>query len=202
MKEEGISAPLLLHLCPQSFLSSSLLPFGKTSATCWCHIQPVFWFPPSIQWPDEIMIQEMETVLRSLWSEQLLWVKYAHNTLISSATCLFLFQCTCEFQRPLLTIQEKEASCPCTETFHLSCHPWISMGYHLSTSWFSSAFGHEASPSSRAPRETFHLCGCCAAIGSCLCLLLILCKSEKPPGDFTFTSVSATCITMLSIKRV
>ena len=72
--------------------------------------------------------QEMETALRCMasqnptsWSEQLLWVEYAHNTLTSSATGLSPFECTYGFQPPLFPALEKEASCPSVQDFIRRC---------------------------------------------------------------------------------
>ena len=72
--------------------------------------------------------QEMETALRCMtsqnptsWSEQLLWVEYAHNTLTSSATGLSPFECTYGFQPPLFPALEKEASCPSVQEFIRRC---------------------------------------------------------------------------------
>ena len=55
------------------------------------------------------------------WSEQLLWVEYAHNTLTSSATGLSPFECTYGFQPPLFPALEKEASCPSVQDFIRRC---------------------------------------------------------------------------------
>lgn len=68
----------------------------------------------------------METALRctvsqnpSSWSQQLLWVEYAHNTLTSSATGLSPFQCAYGYRLPLFPALEKEASCPSVQAFPL-----------------------------------------------------------------------------------
>ncbi len=63
--------------------------------------------------------QEMGTILHCLssrnlssWSRQLLWVEYAYNTLLSSATGLSPFQCSWGYQPPLFPEQEREANIP------------------------------------------------------------------------------------------
>ena len=58
----------------------------------------------------------------SSWSEQLVWVEYAHNTLTSSATGLSPFECAYGFQPPLFPALEKEASCPSVQAFIRRCH--------------------------------------------------------------------------------
>ncbi|KAI3363779.1 hypothetical protein L3Q82_001208 [Scortum barcoo] len=74
------------------------------------------------------MNQELETALRcmasqhpSSWSQQLLWVEYAHNTLICSATGLSPFQCAYGFQPPLFPDLEEEVSCPSVQAFIRRC---------------------------------------------------------------------------------
>ena len=68
--------------------------------------------------------QEMETALRcmvsqnpSSWSQQLLWLEYAHNSLTSSATGLSPFQCAYSYQPPLFPALEREVSCPSVQAF-------------------------------------------------------------------------------------
>ncbi|KAI3370842.1 hypothetical protein L3Q82_007128 [Scortum barcoo] len=76
------------------------------------------------------MNQELETALRcmasqhpSSWSQQLLWVEYAHNTLTCSATGLSpFFQCAYGFQPPLFPDLEEEVSCPSVQAFIRRCH--------------------------------------------------------------------------------
>lgn len=57
-------------------------------------------YHPQSNGQTERINQQMETVLRcmasrnpSSWSQQLLWVEYSHNTLVSSASGLSPFQC-------------------------------------------------------------------------------------------------------------
>ncbi|KAI3353855.1 hypothetical protein L3Q82_004863 [Scortum barcoo] len=57
----------------------------------------------------------------SSWSQQLLWVEYAHNTLTCSATGLFPFQCAYGFQPPLFPDLEEEVSCPSVQAFIRRC---------------------------------------------------------------------------------
>ena len=81
----------------------------------------------------ERMNQEMETTLRcmtsqnpSSWSQHLLWVEYAHNTLTSSATGLSPFQCAYGYQPPLFPAREGEASCPSVQAFIRRCRrTWV-----------------------------------------------------------------------------
>ena len=90
------------------------------------HGQPVLGFSSNGQ--TERKNQEIETALRCMvsknpasWSQQLLWVEYAHNTLTSSATGLSPFQCAYGFQPPLFPALEKEASCPSSKAFIRCC---------------------------------------------------------------------------------
>lgn len=70
----------------------------------------------------------METSLRCLvssnpssWSQQLVWVEYARNTLVSSATGFSPFQCAYGYQPPLFPALEKEASCSSVQAFIRCC---------------------------------------------------------------------------------
>ena len=57
----------------------------------------------------------------SSWSQHLLRVEYAHNTLTSSATGLSPFQCAYGYQPPLFPALEGEASCPSVQAFIRRC---------------------------------------------------------------------------------
>lgn len=85
-------------------------------------------FHPQTNGQTERMNQEMETALRcvvsknpSSWSEQLLWVEYAHNSLTSSATGLSPFQCCYGYQPPLFPALEGEVTCPSASAFVRRC---------------------------------------------------------------------------------
>ena len=90
-------------------------------------------FHPQTNGQSERMNQEMETALRCLvsrnpsaWSQQLLWVEYAHNSLTSSATGFSPFQCAYGYQPPLFPAQEREASCPSVQAFIRRCRrTWV-----------------------------------------------------------------------------
>ena len=79
------------------------------------------------------MNQELETALRcmvsqnpSSWSSQLLWVEYAHNSLLCSASGLSPFQCVYGYQPPLFPAHEKEISCPSVQAFIRRCRrTWL-----------------------------------------------------------------------------
>lgn len=74
--------------------------------------------------------------------QQLLWVKYAHNTLTSSATGLSPFQCAYGSQPPLFPALEKDVSCSSVPAFvHRSRHTWAEARTALlrSANWYSTA---------------------------------------------------------------
>lgn len=85
-------------------------------------------FHPQSNGQSERLNQEMETALRcitsqspSQWASQLLWVEYAHNSLVSSATGLSPFQCAYGFQPPLFPSQERETSVPSVQAYIRRC---------------------------------------------------------------------------------
>jgi len=55
------------------------------------------------------------------WSQQLLCMEYAHNTLTSSATGMSPLQCAYGFQPPLFSALENEVSCPSAQAFVRHC---------------------------------------------------------------------------------
>lgn len=81
-------------------------------------------FHPQSNGQTERKNQDLETMLRcmvsknpSIWSQELLWVEYAHNTLTTSATGPSPFQCSYGFQPPLFPALEREVSCPSVQAF-------------------------------------------------------------------------------------
>lgn len=83
------------------------------------HGQPDLRVPPPVQQlegtqkpGDGDVLQCIVSQNPASWSQQLLWVEYAHNTLTSSATELSPFRCAYGFQLPLFPTQDPEVSCP------------------------------------------------------------------------------------------
>ena len=74
------------------------------------------------------MNQDLKTTLCCLinhnpasWSEQLIWVEYAHNTPPYSSTGISPFQCAYGYQPPIFANQEREAACPSAQAFIHHC---------------------------------------------------------------------------------
>ena len=74
------------------------------------------------------MNQDLETTLHCLvnhnpasWSDQLVWVEFAHNTLTCSSTGLSPFQCAHGYLPPLFPDTEKESSCPSAQALIRRC---------------------------------------------------------------------------------
>lgn len=86
-------------------------------------------FHPQTNGQTERYNQEMETALRcitsqnpSSWSQQLLWVEYAHNSLPVTSTGLSPFQCVYGYQPPLFPDLEGEVSVPSAHALVRRCH--------------------------------------------------------------------------------
>ncbi|XP_041810033.1 uncharacterized protein lrfn4b [Chelmon rostratus] len=86
-------------------------------------------FHPQSNGQTERYNQELETALRclvshnpSLWSEQLVWIEYAHNALPVSATGLSPFHCVYGYQPPLFPDQEGEVAVPSAQALVRRCH--------------------------------------------------------------------------------
>uniref|UniRef100_A0A8C5BNC0 Gypsy retrotransposon integrase-like protein 1 n=1 Tax=Gadus morhua TaxID=8049 RepID=A0A8C5BNC0_GADMO len=85
-------------------------------------------FHPQSNGQTERVNQDLETTLRCLvnrnpasWSDQLVWVEYAHNTLTCSSTGLSPFQCAYGYLPPLFPNLEKESSCPSAQALIRRC---------------------------------------------------------------------------------
>lgn len=72
--------------------------------------------------------QELEATLRcvassnqTIWSEELPWIEYAHNSLTSSATGRSPFEASLGFQQPLFPSVEDEHSVPSVQTHLRRC---------------------------------------------------------------------------------
>jgi hypothetical protein len=72
--------------------------------------------------------QDLETTLHCLvnrnpasWSDQLVWVEFAHITLTCSSTGLSHFQCTYGYLPPLFPDLEQESSCPSVQALIRRC---------------------------------------------------------------------------------
>lgn len=76
----------------------------------------------------ERLNQELETELQCLaswnpraWARQLLCVEYAHNSLVSTATGMSLFNIVFGYQPPLFISQEREVTCRSATAFAHRC---------------------------------------------------------------------------------
>lgn len=76
-------------------------------------------FHPQSNGQTERMNQQLESGLRMLcsrdpssWADNVVWVEYAHNSLISTATGMSPFQVVFGYQPPLFDTQERAASVP------------------------------------------------------------------------------------------
>lgn len=86
-------------------------------------------FHPQTNGQTERLNEELETGLRLLcsrdptsWSQNVVWVEYAHNSLPSSATGLTPFQVVYGHQRHLFDVQERECSVLSAQASALCCH--------------------------------------------------------------------------------
>lgn len=126
-------------------------------------------FPPQSNGQTERKNQGMEVALRCIashsplsWAKQLLWVEYAHNTLPTSASGLFPFQCSLCYQPPLFPEQEREASVPGNVLAFIRCCHCAWLRVHSSPDfWEVSKSPLGTYPRPQLPRQlrihpTFH----------------------------------------------
>ena len=85
-------------------------------------------YHPESNGQTERLNQELETCLRCLvsqnpttWSRKLVWVEYAHNTLLTSATGMSPFKCVYGYQPPLFRETEKEVTVPSAHALVRRC---------------------------------------------------------------------------------
>lgn len=96
----------------------------------WCQCGPEF--SSSNQWPNWedkprawIYIVLSVCFQHSSWSSQLLWVEYAPNAHVSSATGFSLFEASLGYHPPLFPADEKELSVTSVRHFIRKCrHTW------------------------------------------------------------------------------
>lgn len=122
-----------LHGIPVDLVSDRVSQFSSVFWQEFCRFHRAtpslsLGFHPQSNGQTKRLNQEMETALLctmsqnpASWSQQLLWVEYAHNTQTSSATGLSPFQCAYRYQPPLFPALEEEASCPSVQAFLQRC---------------------------------------------------------------------------------
>ena len=83
---------------------------------------------PQTNGQTERLNQSLETGLRCLvsqspttWSNHLIWVEYAHNSLPCSSSNMSPFQCAYGYQPPLFPALEEEVGVPCAEALVRRC---------------------------------------------------------------------------------
>jgi hypothetical protein len=89
-------------------------------------------FHPQSNSQPELANQDLETTLRCMvsanpttWSQQLVWVEYARNTLPCSAMGLSPFECSLGYQPLLFPEQEEVVGIPSAQMFVGRCrHTW------------------------------------------------------------------------------
>lgn len=86
-------------------------------------------FHPQSNGQTERINQELEAALRcvaakdpTLWSSQLSWIEYAHNSQLSPATGLTPFEASLGYQPPLFPSQESELAVPSVQHHLRRCH--------------------------------------------------------------------------------